>query len=66
MVPLLFARLPVLFYTTRDTAWDRTLGELSYPFYLGHTLILLLMEPVLRDHLPADTWGIIDVLATLA
>jgi peptidoglycan/LPS O-acetylase OafA/YrhL len=66
MVPLLFALLPVLFYMTRDTVWDRTVGELSYPFYLGHTLILLLMEPVLRDHLPADTWGIIDVLATLA
>jgi peptidoglycan/LPS O-acetylase OafA/YrhL len=65
MVPLLFALLPVLFYTTRDTAWDRTLGELSYPFYLGHTLILLLLDPVLQARLPADTWGIIAVLATL-
>jgi len=65
MVPLLFALLPVLFYTTRDTAWDRTLGELSYPFYLGHTLILLLLGPVLQAYLPADTWGILDLLAAL-
>jgi peptidoglycan/LPS O-acetylase OafA/YrhL len=65
MVPLLFVLLPVLFNTTRDTAWDRNLGELSYPFYLGHTFFLLLLEPFLRAYFPADTWGIICVLVTL-
>ena len=65
LVGLLFALLPVLFYTTKDIGWDRTVGELSYPFYLGHTLILLLLEPVLAAHLPGDTWGVIYVLAAL-
>lgn len=32
--------IPFIFTATAKTGWDRVLGELSYPLYLGHWLIM--------------------------
>jgi len=42
---LLFLMIPLLFLFTKDNARDRMIGELSYPFYLIHFLVLILMFP---------------------
>jgi len=48
-LPVLFLMLPLLFYYTKDNATDRLIGELSYPFYLVHVLVLTLMRPWVKD-----------------
>ncbi len=64
-VPLLFAVLPYLFATTKDLRWDRELGELSYPFYLGHILVLFVLESCVHTHIGQSYWGIVYTLVTL-
>jgi peptidoglycan/LPS O-acetylase OafA/YrhL len=36
----LASAIPFIFIATAKAGWDRTLGELSYPLYLGHWLIM--------------------------
>lgn len=36
----LASAIPFIFTATAKTGWDRVLGELSYPLYLGHWLIM--------------------------
>jgi peptidoglycan/LPS O-acetylase OafA/YrhL len=43
MVPLLFAAFC-------KSNWDRALGELSYPLYLIHMLVLFLLGPIRESH----------------
>lgn len=40
------ATLPFLFHAWRRVAWDRWIGNLSYPIYLVHLSVII----VLRDH----------------
>ncbi len=42
MVPLLFAAFS-------KNHWDRAIGELSYPLYLMHILVLYLLDPIRRS-----------------
>jgi peptidoglycan/LPS O-acetylase OafA/YrhL len=51
-VPLLFVMIPILFHYSKDSRTDRLIGELSYPFYLVHELILFLMRPWLPEYVP--------------
>jgi peptidoglycan/LPS O-acetylase OafA/YrhL len=41
--------LPIWFEATRNIRIDRLLGELSYPIYLNHTLIILLTAPLVAE-----------------
>ncbi len=42
---LLFAMaLPFIFYLTKNYKWDRYVGELSYPLYLVHVLVILVLK----------------------
>jgi peptidoglycan/LPS O-acetylase OafA/YrhL len=41
-IPLIFLLIPLLFALTRHNATDRLLGELSYPFYLSHYVVLIM------------------------
>ena len=41
--------VPILFTAFRDNSIDRFLGELSYPLYLLHRLILYLLDPMYRS-----------------
>jgi peptidoglycan/LPS O-acetylase OafA/YrhL len=63
-VCVLFIMLPVLFTLTKNIAWDRLTGELSYSFYLGHTLIIVLTSALIM-RLPENRWGVAYLLACL-
>jgi peptidoglycan/LPS O-acetylase OafA/YrhL len=51
-VPLLFVMIPLLFYYTKNDKTDRLIGELSYPLYLVHALVIFLMRPWLPHYVP--------------
>jgi peptidoglycan/LPS O-acetylase OafA/YrhL len=36
--------LPFLFYYTKSIKWDRRVGELSYPIYISHWLVIVVMR----------------------
>jgi peptidoglycan/LPS O-acetylase OafA/YrhL len=44
-IPVAAAVVPSLFALTRNIAWDRAIGELSYPVYLVHFQILQVLLP---------------------
>lgn len=39
-----FAALPIIFYISKSIAWDRIIGELSYPIYLMHYTFVVLFH----------------------
>src|SRR4029079_19108006 len=41
--------IAVIFLGAKDWAWDRKLGDLSYPIYLTHLLILDWASPRISD-----------------
>ena len=49
--------LPMVFEFNKKYKWDRFIGDLSYPIYIGHILILLCYIPLSGRYLdmPADT-----------
>ena len=59
LVPVLFFMLPLLFYHTKNNPRDRLIGELSYPFYLIHSLILFLMRPWVPLYVPPVLTGVL-------
>lgn len=42
--------VPMLFAAFCKSNWDRALGELSYPLYLMHMLVLFLLDPIRSSH----------------
>jgi peptidoglycan/LPS O-acetylase OafA/YrhL len=71
-VALTFAAcIPWIFLNTARTRWDRAIGELSYPFYLVHWLVLRLGFAVLSTERaqnlpPVAVLGILTVASLLA
>ncbi|MCE0521455.1 MAG: acyltransferase [Methylacidiphilales bacterium] len=53
LVPALFLMIPLLFFHTKNNPRDRLIGELSYPFYLVHSLILFTMRPWVPHYFPS-------------
>ncbi len=45
---LLILALPAIFHLSKKAAWDRKLGELSYPIYLVHWLVLDIFNKIWR------------------
>ena len=66
------AALPGLFEATRSVHWLNLVGDLSYPIYLVHTSILILLGPLLIDFalplalLPPVEAGYVAIAAFLA
>jgi peptidoglycan/LPS O-acetylase OafA/YrhL len=61
---MLAAGLPLLFAYSKMSVIDRYLGNLSYPMYLCHFLIIGILEPL---HLVPEAWfSVIVVLAIIA
>jgi peptidoglycan/LPS O-acetylase OafA/YrhL len=58
--------LPAVFRATKDNKWLNRLGELSYPVYLVHILVLIYLQEPILDSVPA-TWNkhIIVVLTSI-
>lgn len=48
-----FTALPLIFERTRAMSWDRTFGNLSYPVYLLHMLVLSVWTTVFKNWPPA-------------
>jgi peptidoglycan/LPS O-acetylase OafA/YrhL len=44
--PMVFVMVPLLFALTRQNRTDRFIGELSYPFYLIHSHVLMFIMPL--------------------
>jgi peptidoglycan/LPS O-acetylase OafA/YrhL len=55
LLGIVIAGVPRLFETTRNIAWDRYLGELSYPLYICHFLVGWIL-------LPQDAFGAYSAL----
>jgi peptidoglycan/LPS O-acetylase OafA/YrhL len=66
------AALPGVFEATKGVRWLNLLGDLSYPIYLVHTSVLILLAPALIDFalplgfLPPAIAGFVSVAAFLA
>lgn len=63
--------LPVLFARTRTIRWDRRIGDLSYPLYLVHAVVILCMHrlvpptvPVLGDFFASPWFPVLAVIAS--
>ena len=63
-LPILCCSIPLLFALTRHSRIDRFLGELSYPFYLIHFVVLVLAY-FLRDYLAMVWVGPFTLVLTL-
>jgi peptidoglycan/LPS O-acetylase OafA/YrhL len=57
--------LPFLFHFSKRHAWDRALGDLSYPAYLIHWPVLAVMPVVLPDGLQKDWQGFATTVLTV-
>jgi peptidoglycan/LPS O-acetylase OafA/YrhL len=62
---LMFLCLPLIFKHTKNIAWDRAIGELSYPVYLCHILVLSIIEALYGGPLSGPMKGV-AVLSVLA
>jgi peptidoglycan/LPS O-acetylase OafA/YrhL len=64
-MPLVFIAVPTLFALTCRSKFDRLIGELSYPCYLIHAHVLMLMIPLLSA--PKLQWmiGPLSIVITL-
>jgi peptidoglycan/LPS O-acetylase OafA/YrhL len=47
---LIALSIPLLFYTFANRQWDTTIGNLSYPVYLVHALIISVLFATFRTH----------------
>lgn len=52
---VVFLMIPLLFTATKSNRVDRLIGELSFPFYLGHMLSIAIINQIARDSWPR--WG---------
>lgn len=48
--------LPFIFHYTRRMKWDRWIGELSFPLYIGHHLVMMLFKPWFWSHATHMAW----------
>ena len=66
LIPLMFVMIPLLFNFTKNHRVDRLIGELSYPFYLIHALVLNVMRPFIPLYFPQVLHGPIYATMTIA
>lgn len=57
--------LPFIFHATKRWKWDRLIGELSYPLYISHLLVLIAVRAAMKG-MPVATVAIVCVIASLA
>lgn len=50
------ATLPFVFHFTKNFRWDRWIGELSFPIYIGHHLIMMVIKPYFWEHAEHMYW----------
>ncbi|MDE1466863.1 acyltransferase family protein [Aurantiacibacter sp. D1-12] len=57
------AGAPFAFALTRNISWDRWIGEMSYPIYLTH---LIVVAGVLIYEVPYPVWSVIGITLTVS
>jgi peptidoglycan/LPS O-acetylase OafA/YrhL len=48
--------LPIIFRFTKGMKWDRWIGELSFPLYIVHHLVMMLVKPYFWTHTDQMHW----------
>lgn len=63
---IVFLTIPFVFHYTKNMKWDRWIGELSFPIYIGHHLIMMIIKPYFWAHPENMYWfGICTVAGSL-
>ena len=63
--PLLFAIfIPIIFKVTKDSSIDRFIGNLSYPFYIFHEMVIIFLINI-KSHIEGFYLSITAIVATL-
>ncbi len=60
----LFLCIPIIFKYSKEKKFDCMIGELSYPIYISHYLIILLLEKILLKQ--QQMFGIIAIILTVS
>src|SRR5207237_6723897 len=63
---LLAAAIPFIFLFTQHNKIDRYLGELSYPVYLSHTIVIVALANTHIQTINANVFTALAVLGTIA
>ncbi len=63
---IVFACIPFVFIHTKNMKWDRWIGELSFPVYIGHHLIMMIAKRYFWTHTDDMKWfGICTVAGSV-
>ena len=63
---LVFVCTPFVFQYTKNMKWDRWVGELSFPIYIGHHLIMMIVKKYFWVHTDDMKWfGICTVAGSV-
>jgi len=54
LIALFLVALPFLFEFQRHTHWDQAIGDLSYPIYISHILVIRVVDLVMTPALGAE------------
>lgn len=60
---IVFVCIPFVFLYTRDFKWDRWIGELSFPIYIGHHLIMMIIKPYFWKNTEHMDWFGVSTVA---
>jgi peptidoglycan/LPS O-acetylase OafA/YrhL len=63
---MMFFALPFLFIWQSESRWDRRIGDLSYPIYIGHLLILLALAYLVKKYQFIEPLGLTRSLLGVA
>lgn len=57
--------MPFLFYARKSSPTDRFIGDLSYPLYLGHMIVMATIRTHIENIFPPIIWDLVLLLPTL-
>jgi len=61
-----FLCIPFVFQLTKNMKWDRWIGELSFPIYIGHHLVMMIIKRYFWTHTEHMYWfGICTVAGSV-
>jgi len=62
---LVTAAIPFVFFYTKNLKADRYIGELSYPIYISHVLVLLCIQPLINKFQLDTHQGLLTVVCSI-
>ncbi len=60
---VVFILIPYVFHYTKNIKWDRWIGELSFPIYIGHHVIMMIIKRYFWTHTENMYWFGISTVA---